>query len=161
MTTPAPAPQTTALQQALAVEHAAVYGYGAAAPWLPARLTEAVRRGYDAHRFARDRLTAALSASGVPPVAPQPAYPLHPRPLSQTDALTLLTSLDDDTATGYARLVAATRDDGLRRLAVGGLQTSARLATTWRLAAGDPRPTDALPGLAEEPGRAASPPASP
>jgi Domain of unknown function (DUF4439) len=149
MSAPPPAAQTAALQQALAAEHLAVYGYGAAAPQLPPRLAAAVRGGYDVHRFARDRLAAVLASAGARPVAPRPAYPLHPRPLSEADALALLAGLDDETATGYARLLAATGDEGLRRLAVGGLQASARSATTWRLAAGDPRPTAALPGLAD------------
>jgi hypothetical protein len=141
-----------AAQRALAAEHAAVYGYGAAAPRLPRRLAAAARRDFDAHRQARDRLADLVAAGGATPTPAPPAYDLDPPPRTPADALALLVSLEEATAAGYAGLLAATDDAGTRRLAVAALQGAAVRATDWRLAAGTAPATEALPGLAAPPG---------
>ncbi|MFL6137961.1 MAG: DUF4439 domain-containing protein [Frankiaceae bacterium] len=138
---------TAALATALAAEHAAVYGYGAAAPHLPERLIATARREFDEHRLARDRLVAALAGTGTTPPPAPPAYDLDPAPGAPADALALLVRLEEATAAAYARLLGATDDAGARRLAVGELQAAAGRATGWRLAAGTTPATEALPGL--------------
>ncbi len=144
------AAELTALQAALAAEHAAVYGYGVVGGRIrEGRRTEA-KAAYDAHRARRDALAREVRDLGGKPVAASAAYALpFPVPDSAT-AVRLAAELEERVAGVYSDLVRASTD-GLRGTATEALREAAVRAVRWR---GGSVP---FPGLAE---RAATPTAS-
>jgi hypothetical protein len=131
-----------ALQEALAAEHAAVYGYGVVGGRIgSARRTEA-RAAYDAHRARRDALTREVRDLGGQPVAANAAYAL-PFPVQDpATAVRLAARLEDRVAGVYADLVRAAT--GARRAsAAAALREAAVRAVRW---SGE---SVAFPGLAE------------
>nr|WSY51319.1 ferritin-like domain-containing protein [Streptomyces sp. NBC_00886] len=144
------AAELTALQAALAAEHAAVYGYGVVGGRIrEGRRTEA-KAAYDAHRARRDALVREVRDLGGKPVAASAAYAL-PFPVPDSAAaVQLAAELEDRVAGVYSDLVRATTD-GMRATATEALREAAVRAVRWR---GGSVP---FPGLAE---RAATPTAS-
>ncbi|MFE4970235.1 DUF4439 domain-containing protein [Streptomyces sp. NPDC056660] len=132
----------TALQAALAAEHAAVYGYGVVGGRVGRqRLTEA-RSAYDAHRARRDALAREVEDLGAAPVAASAAYAL---PFAVTDAATavrLAAELEDRVADVYSDLVRASSGER-RGSAAGALREAAVRAVRWS------GKSVAFPGLAE------------
>lgn len=143
--------ELTALQAALAAEHAAVYGYGVVGGRIrEGRRTEA-KSAYDAHRARRDALAREVRDLGGTPVAAAAGYAL-PFPVPDSDAaVRLAAELEDRVAGVYSDLVRATVD-GRRTMAAEALREAAVRAVRWR---GE---SVAFPGLAE---RAATASASP
>lgn len=119
-----------ALQRALAGEHAAVYGYGAAGARLSGSARARARGAYDAHVARRDRLAALLVDAGQVPRAAEPAYEL-PRVASPADAESLALGMEERLAVVYGDLVAAA-SGALRELAARTLQETAVRASQWR-----------------------------
>ncbi|MEU6145389.1 ferritin-like domain-containing protein [Streptomyces sp. NPDC047081] len=140
-----------ALQEALAAEHAAVYGYGVVGGRIrEGRRTEA-RSAYDAHRARRDALVREVRDLGGKPVAAAAAYAL-PFPVPDSAAaVRLAAELEDRVAGVYSDVVRATGGER-RRSAAEALREAAVRAVRWR---GE---SVAFPGLAE---RAATGSASP
>jgi len=68
--------KVTALQGALAAEHAAVYGYGVVGAMLAGQELADARADWNAHQVARDALEAVLIKLGATPVVASPAYAL-------------------------------------------------------------------------------------
>ncbi|WP_329221544.1 ferritin-like domain-containing protein [Streptomyces sp. NBC_01485] len=137
--------ELTALQAALAAEHAAVYGYGVVGGRLSQeRRTEALA-AYDAHRARRDALAREVRGLGAEPVAASAGYAL-PFPVpDSTAAVRLAAELEERVAGVYSDLVrAATRTR--RRDAAAALREAAVRAVRWR---GGSVP---FPGLAERTG---------
>jgi hypothetical protein len=117
-----------ALQKALAAEHAAVHLYGflgaqsskSRQPVLFRRLDDT----YTAHRAARDRLSARLSAQGADPVAAKVDY-VVPGPTSTGEQIETVARTIERRLTGtYAELVANTSGAD-RRAAIVELDASA------------------------------------
>jgi uncharacterized protein DUF4439 len=123
--------EVTALQAALAGEHAVIYGYGVAGAHLRGTALAQARSAYAVHRARRDQLRVLLVARKATPVAAAPAYRL-PRPVaSADDAALLATELEDRLAAVWADAVADLRGD-LRGLAARALQDAAVRAASWR-----------------------------
>jgi hypothetical protein len=132
----------TAVQKALAAEHAAVYGYGVIGARVSASRQVEARAAYDAHRARRDTLRRTVSDLGGTPVAAEPAYAL-PFPVPDSAAaVRLAAELEDRVAAVYADVVRAASDD-LRGEAAGWLREAAVRSVRWR---GE---SVAFPGLAE------------
>lgn len=141
----APGPTADALlQDLLAAEHAAVYGYGV----LGARLDEATRpQAVDAlaaHRLRRDALGALLGARRAAAPGPLPAYDVTVA--GQPAAVALAVRLEAGLAVRWRDLVGGTDEEALRRLGTSGLTETAVRAARWRLVLGVRPPTVALPG---------------
>lgn len=134
--------ELTALQAALAAEHAAVYGYGVVGGRIrEGRRTEA-RAAYDAHRARRDALVREVRDLGGTPVAAAAAYAL-PFPVPDSAAaVRLAADLEERVAGVYSDLVRATGGTG-RSAAAEALREAAVRAVRWR---GE---SVAFPGLAE------------
>lgn len=133
---------TEAMQDALAAEHAAVFGYGVVGGVLgQGRRNQDLdaRAGVAAHRSRRDRLIVIIGEGAV---AAEPLYAL-PFPVRTADeARRLAAELERRCAAVYASVVARTVD-GQRRFAASALTDAAVRELTW---GGRP---DALPGVAE------------
>ncbi|MEV2216660.1 ferritin-like domain-containing protein [Streptomyces sp. NPDC050997] len=147
--------ELTALQAALAAEHAAVYGYGVVGGRVPeGRRTEA-KAAYDAHRARRDALVRQVRDLDGTPVSAAAAYAL-PFPVPDSSAaVRLAAELEDRMAGVYSDLVRAATGER-RGTAAGALREAAVRAVRWR---GE---SVAFPGLAERARTAtASPSATP
>ncbi|MGQ4480843.1 ferritin-like domain-containing protein [Streptomyces sp. SAS_276] len=141
------AAELTAVQAALAAEHAAVYGYGVVGGRIREGRRQEAKTAYDAHRARRDALVREVRGLGGTPVAASAGYAL---PFSVPDsaaAVQLAAELEDRVAGVYSDLVRAATG-GLRGTAAEALREAAVRAVRWR---GGSVP---FPGLAE---RAATP----
>src|ERR671916_810906 len=78
--------ENAALREALAAEHAAVWGYGVVGAALAVEARPPATAAETAHRDVRDRLTALLDERGADPVPAQGAYSLPFPVLSAVDA---------------------------------------------------------------------------
>jgi hypothetical protein len=148
-TTPA-AEASDALQDALAAEHAAVWGYGVVGAALPADARAPVAASEDAHRDARDVLVSLLADREVDPVAAEGAYALPFPVLSPADAASLAVTLEDGVAVAWVRVLDKAADADLRRLAVEVLGSAEVRAVDWRRRAGQSPLTRPFPGIPED-----------
>jgi len=131
-----------ALQDALAAEHAAAYGYGTLGAWLTGGALARAHEAHDAHRRRRDRLDQFLRRAGAEPAVAAPAYRLPFTISSGERARRLAVGIEDGVADAYGWLVAAAdRGSSLRTDAAGWLTEAAVRAASWRGA------SRALPGL--------------
>jgi Domain of unknown function (DUF4439) len=120
----------SALQGALAAEHAAVYGYGVAGAMLTGAALAQARAGWTAHQVARDTLEAMLTRLGATPVAASPAYELPFAVTGPASAKELAAALENGVTRAYLALVAV-NDPALRTFGAKAMQISANRATAW------------------------------
>ncbi len=131
-----------ALQNALAAEHAASYGYGIVGARLPQGSANQGEAATDwvAHVRARDQLTQLISARGATPTPAAVTYQL-PFPVSSpAQARALAATLEDRVAGAYLGLVAVP-DAALRNFGATQVRAAALRAEAWRGS------TEAFPGL--------------
>lgn len=133
-------PVVTALQAALAAEHAAIYGYGVAGAQLTGGRQAAAQRDWNEHQQARDTLVSLLQARGAAPVATATGYDLPFPVRSARAAQALAALLEDRVTTAYLGLVGLT-DLSLRAFGARAVQAAALRAAAWR------RQTVPFPGL--------------
>lgn len=137
--------ELTALQAALAAEHAAVYGYGVVGGRVDDRRRTEAKAAYDAHRARRDALAREVRDLGGRPVAASAAYALPFAVRGPADAVRLAARLEERVAGVYADLVRSST--GARRAsAAGALREAAVRAVGWS------GRSVAFPGLAERAG---------
>lgn len=141
--------ENTALADALAAEHAAVWGYGVVGAALDPAAQETATASELAHRDVRDRVVGLLSGRGADPVGAQGGYALPFPVLSATDAAALAVVLEDGVAAAWVRVLDQSVERTTRELAVGALTAAESRAVGWRAAAGQNPTTRALPGLPE------------
>ena len=136
-----------AMQDALAAEHAVIFGYAVAGAHLSGADLAAARAADTAHRDRRDALATAVRARGADPVAPEPAYRLPFPVTARPAALRLAGTLEDGAAAAWRYLVAAADTQDLRRTAVAALTDAAVRATIWRRGYDPAHATVPFPGL--------------
>jgi hypothetical protein len=134
------------LQDCLAGEHAALYGYGVLGGVLSASSRPAdkayAEASYVMHRARRDSLTNVLIRLGATPVTAEPVYAV-PFPVTNvTTCRDLARRIESRTAAVYSVAVSRTEGD-LRRLAADALTDAAVREVRW----GGPR--TAFPGATE------------
>lgn len=142
-----------AMQQALAAEHACIYGYGVALANGGSQHEAALQAALDTHREQRDRLRqmlidAGVEASALTPAAP--AYELGDPVESAADAVALAGAMERRSLGSALELVRAAGDASgdepdaqlhrLRRIGASHLAGAAERAADWGV---DPGP---LPG---------------
>jgi hypothetical protein len=136
-----------ALQDCLAAEHAAIYGYGVLGGVLGGTsATDDIARAqatYDAHVRRRDDLRERINGFGEDPVVAEPAYGVPGRIDDVASCRRLAQQLETRTAAVYAGAVAETVDT-LRELTARSLTDCALAADAWGA------PDDVLPGLDEQ-----------
>ena len=121
----------SALQAALAAEHAAVYGYGVIGAVVSGATETLARADWLAHQEARDTLEAMLVKLGATPVAANPAYQLPFPVTGDASAVRLAAALEDGVTQAYLGLVAVT-DRALRSFGALAMQPPANRALVWR-----------------------------
>jgi Domain of unknown function (DUF4439) len=130
-----------ALQEVLAGEHAAVYGYGVVGARLVGQPDEhSAVAGYDTHRARRAAVTALIIAAGAQPTPAAVAYELGGKVVSPAQARALAARIEQGVAATYADAVGAGTGQ-LRTTAAGWLTDAAVRAAAWSGAA------DTFPGL--------------
>ncbi|MER5378632.1 ferritin-like domain-containing protein, partial [Streptomyces sp. NPDC002553] len=118
------ATEMTALQAALAAEHAAVYGYGVVGGRIGEQRRAEARAAYDAHRARRDALMRQVRDLGGVPVAASAAYALPFAVPDSAAAVRLAVELEERVAGVYSDLVRAA-GGARRREAAGVLREAA------------------------------------
>jgi hypothetical protein len=131
-----------ALQQALAAEQAAAYGYGVVGSHLTIGSAAAAAASADwvTHLQAGSELTEMISARGGQPVAAAVAYQLPFPVTSAATAQQLAATMEDRVAQAYL-VVVALPDAGLRSFGAQQVRAAALRAEAWR------GTTEAFPGL--------------
>ena len=107
---------TDALAEALAAEHAAIFGYGAVGARLDKAGQEAARQAETAHRNRRDALVVRIAAASATPPPAAPAYQLPFPVTNRASALRLAIALEEGAAQAWRRALPVTSGDD-RRLA--------------------------------------------
>jgi hypothetical protein len=139
--------ENAALNEALAAEHAAVWGYGVVGAALGAGAASAAAAAETAHRDLRDQVTALLVERKAEAVGAQGGYALPFPVLSEVDAAALAVVLEEGTAAAWVRVLDQSVERSTRELAVEALSAAEVRAVAWRSAAGQTPVTRAFPGL--------------
>lgn len=138
----------TALQQALATEHAALWLYGTASAFVTGSSETEIIAGMGAVQNLRDATEHRLTAAGATPTPAQPAYLVPTAVTNQTTALTALAIAESDATVAWRSVLEHTDDAGTRSVALAALIDSAVRQTRWRRLAGESPASVALPGSA-------------
>lgn len=135
----------TALQTALAAEHAALWAYGLVAAY-DTEVATTVATMITSHQSTRDTAANLIVQAGATPVGPQPAY-TSPEPVADAaSALALALTIESDCATAWRAVIGSTDDSTLRGTALSALTDAAMRMVSWRTAAGDATVTVPFPG---------------
>jgi Domain of unknown function (DUF4439) len=118
------------LQTALAGEHAAIFGYGAAGPRLTGAAERDARAGLSVHRQRRALLIDLIIDAGAEPVAAAASYTLPGRVTDAASARALLAMIETQVAAPYADLV-LTAAAAERTVPAGWLADSATRRARW------------------------------
>jgi len=141
--------ENAALGEALAAEHAAVWGYGVVGAALGVEAQPAAVASETAHRDVRDQIVLLLASRDAEIVPAEGGYALPFPVLSAVDAAALAVVLEDGTAAAWVRVLDQAVERSTREFAVGALSAAEVRAVTWRSTAGQPTVTTAFPGLPE------------
>jgi Domain of unknown function (DUF4439) len=141
--------ENAALGEALAAEHAAVWGYGVVGAALGAESRPKAAESEAAHRDVRDQVGTLLASRGADVVDAEGGYALPFPVLSEIDAAALAAVLEDGVAAAWVRVLDQATERSTRELAVGVLGAAEVRAVSWRAAAGQTPVTRAFPGLPE------------
>jgi len=142
--------ENAALNEALAAEHAAIWGYGVVGAALDGDARQAAEDAEAAHRDVRDQVTDLLSARHADVADAQGAYALPFPVLSPVDAAALGVVLEEGVAAAWVRVLDQAAERSTRELGVGVLSAAEVRAVGWRVAAGKTPVTTAFPGLPEK-----------
>lgn len=142
-----------ALYDAVAVEHAAIYGYGmVSAHSLPIR-NELISESLAQHREHREAAVTLLGERGVTAPLPAPGYRLPFVVDSPTEAARLAVRMEGDCAIAWRAVLEQAREgaDGEKERALGltALTQCAVLAARWRQVLSAWPVTEAFPGGSE------------
>ncbi|MCG5433796.1 ferritin-like domain-containing protein [Mycobacterium sp. MYCO198283] len=154
MTSPAPPPSTArpddpadaALADAVAVEHATIYGYGVVSAHCAPDVNHLVSASLREHRRLRDAATGRLTARDVTAPVAAAGYQLPDRVAGPADAARLATRMEDDAAVAWRAVVEQAGSAEERRFAVGALTGCAVRAARWRQVLQTPPLTEPFPG---------------
>jgi hypothetical protein len=120
----------SALQAALAAEHAAVYGYGVVGAMTSGSARADARDDWLVHQGARDNLVSMLNKLGATPVAASAAYQL-PFPVTNgAAAVKLAATLEDGVTRAYLGVVAVA-SPSLRAFGAKSMQAAANRSVAW------------------------------
>ena len=141
--------ENAALGEALAAEHAAVWGYGVVGARCPT--THGSRPRTPKRPTATSVTRSAPSSPAGRPTScdAEGGYALPFPVLSAVDAAALAAVLEDGTAAAWVRVLDQAAERSTRALAVGVLSAAEVRAVAWRVAAGQSPVTRAFPGLPE------------
>ncbi len=142
-------PEDAALCDALATEHAVVYGYGIVSAHTTPDLNAMVAAALRQHRKRRDAVIAMLAAQSVTGPVAAAGYQL-PIPVNNAiDAAHLAVRMENDAAAAWRVVVERAKTADHRSFAVTALTQSAVWAARWNRELGAWPITKAFPGGGE------------
>jgi hypothetical protein len=134
---------------AIAVEHAAIYGYGmVSAHSLPTR-NDLVSATLAEHRTRRETALAILAERSVAVPLPAAGYQLPFAVISPTDAAKLAIRLEGDCAVAWRAVMEQAESEQDRAFGLTALTQCAVNAARWRQVLGAWPVTEAFPGGSE------------
>ncbi|BBY66224.1 ferritin-like domain-containing protein [Mycolicibacterium helvum] len=161
MTSPQPTPSTTpdpdrpsdaaaaALFDAVAAEHAAIYGYGIVSAHSSPDENDLVSAAMAEHRERREAAIALLTGRSVKAPLPAAGYQL-PIPVNNpNDAANLAVRMEDDCAAAWRAALEQANSEQDRTFAVTALTDAAIAAARWKQVQGIRPVTVAFPGGTE------------
>ncbi len=138
-----------ALYDAIAAEHAAIYGYGVvSAHSLPTR-NQLISEALAEHRERREQAVALLTERSVTVPLPAIGYQLPMAVDTPTTAARLAVRMEEDCAVAWRAVLEQTDYEQDRELAGTALTRCAVMAALWRQVLGGWPVTKAFPGGSE------------
>lgn len=142
-------PDEAALVDAIAAEHATIYGYGFVSAHSTPDVNDLVSEAMAEHRERREAAIALLTARSVQAPIAEPGYRL-PMPVdTPDDAARLAIRMESDDAVAWRAVLEQARSADDRRFALEALTQCAALAARWRKELGDWPLTTSFPGGSE------------
>jgi hypothetical protein len=138
-----------ALFDAIATEHATIYGYGMVSAHSTPDLNDLVSSSMAEHRDRRETAIAMLKSRSVDPPLPAAGYQLPMEVDNPTDAANLAVRMEEDAAVAWRAAVEQTSNEQDRAFAVTALTQCAVAAARWRRVLGVAPITVAFPGGGE------------
>jgi hypothetical protein len=138
-----------ALFDAVATEHATIYGYGLVSAHSTPDVNDLVSAAMAEHRDHREAAIAMLAARSVDPPLPAAGYQMPIEVNNPTDAANLAVRMEQDTAVAWRAVLEQETDAQGRAFAVTALTQCAVTAARWRRVLGVSPITVAFPGGAE------------
>lgn len=142
-------PDQAAVYDAVAAEHAAIYGYGVvSAHSLPTR-NDLISESMAQHRERREAVLAMLADRDVAAPLPAAGYQLPMEVGSPTEAARLAVRIEDDCAVAWRAVLEQSESEDDRRFALTALTQCAVRAAQWRQVLGAWPVTRPFPGGSE------------
>jgi hypothetical protein len=138
-----------ALFDAVAAEHATIYGYGLVSAHSTPDVNDLVSAAMAEHRDRREAAIATLAARSVDPPLPAAGYQMPIEVNNPTDAANLAVRMEQDTAVAWRAVLEQETDAQGRAFAVTALTQCAVTAARWRRVLGISPLTIAFPGGSE------------
>lgn len=142
-------PGPAALFDAVAAEHAAIYGYGLVSAHVIPDNNELVSQAVAEHRDRRESAMTLLGERSIKVPLPAAGYRLPMVVDSPTTAAKLAVRMETDCAVAWRAVLEQTDSEQDRAFAATALTQCAVLAARWRVALGASPVTEAFPGGSE------------
>jgi hypothetical protein len=135
-----------ALYDAVAAEHATIYGYGIVSAHTTPDVNDLVAKSMAEHRERREAALAMLAARSAGAPLPAAGYQLPMTVDDPTGAAKLAVRMEEDDAVAWRAVVEQATDEKDRAFAVTALTQCAVTAARWRRVLGTTPVTVAFPG---------------
>ena len=142
-------PGPAALFDAVAAEHAAIYGYGLVSAHVMPDDNELVSQALAQHRDRREAAVALMNDRSLKPPLPAAGYQLPMVVNNASSAAKLAVRLESDCAVAWRAVLEQTDSDSDREFGTKALTQCAVLAARWRKVLGAWPVTEAFPGGSE------------
>jgi Domain of unknown function (DUF4439) len=161
MTSPQPTPSTTptpdrpsdaaaaALFDAVAAEHATIYGYGIVSAHSSADENDLVSAAMAEHRERREAAIATLTGRSAKAPLPAAGYQLPTPVNTPTDAANLAVRMEEDCAVAWRAAIERATTEQDRTFGVTALTEAAVATARWKQVLGTRPVTVAFPGGSE------------
>jgi hypothetical protein len=138
-----------ALFDAIATEHATIYGYGLVSAHSTPDVNDLVSAALAEHRERREAAIALMDSRSVEAPLPAAGYQLPIEVDNPTDAANLAVRMEEDAAVAWRAVVEQATTDQDRAFAVSALTQCAVAAARWSRVLGISPITVAFPGGSE------------
>ncbi|MDG4664984.1 ferritin-like domain-containing protein [Mycobacterium sp. 236(2023)] len=142
-------PAAGALFDAIATEHATIYGYGVVSGHSEPDVNYLVSAAMAEHRARREAAIALAEEQGIAAAVPAAGYQMPVDVETPTEATNLAVQMEEDAAVAWRAVVEQSTDQTVRTFAVTALTECAVTAAKWRVVRGDTAVTVAFPGGSE------------
>jgi uncharacterized protein DUF4439 len=142
-------PADGALFDAIATEHATIYGYGLVSAHSTPDVNDLVSGAMAEHRERREGAIALLKARSIDPPLPAAGYQLPMEVGNPTAAANLAVRMEQDAAVAWRAVIEQATDENARSFAVTALTQCAVAAARWSRVLGTSPVTVAFPGGSE------------